>query len=87
MISSTDVGSLPFPEDFDEEKFLKGSKSFERKIFNANTIDDESIKYFEEKVVRGFINKLKMAIIFLKQTPHFYSLFFHQHHFNQNIPL
>jgi len=54
MIKSCDVGSLPFVGDV--EKFLEGATRFE--LYP----DDYSVKLFEKRVVKGFLDKLGAGI-------------------------
>ena len=54
MIKSCDVGSLPFIGDV--ERFLEGAERFE------SSPTDDSAKYFEKKVVEGFLDKLNAGL-------------------------
>jgi 5-methyltetrahydropteroyltriglutamate--homocysteine methyltransferase len=54
MIKSCDVGSLPFHNDF--KKFLEGAARFG---FHP---DDDSVKYFEKKVIQGFLDKVRIGV-------------------------
>jgi len=51
MLESYDVGSLPFEGDF--EKFCRGASA---------SPDGGDYRYFEDKVVEGFLDKLKAGI-------------------------
>lgn len=54
MIKSSDVGSLPFLGD--TKSFLDGATRFWK------CPDEDSVKYFEEMVVKGFIDKVETEI-------------------------
>ncbi|KPV64107.1 MAG: 5-methyltetrahydropteroyltriglutamate-- homocysteine methyltransferase [Candidatus Bathyarchaeota archaeon BA2] len=54
MIKSCDVGSLPFQNDI--EKFLEGAARFD--LYP----DDDSVKYFEEKLIKGFLDKVEAGV-------------------------
>jgi 5-methyltetrahydropteroyltriglutamate--homocysteine methyltransferase len=54
MIKSCDVGSLPLRNDV--EKFLEGAKNF------SLYPDDDSVKYFEKKVIEGFLDKVEAGM-------------------------
>ena len=54
MIKSCDVGSLPLIND--AERFLEGAEHFE------SSPTDDSAKYFEKKVVEGFLDKLNVGL-------------------------
>lgn len=53
MIQSYDVGSLPFTGD--EKKFLEGATRY------ASSVDD-STRYFETLVIKGFLDKAEASI-------------------------
>jgi len=53
MVESCDVGSLPFVGNIDT--FLEGARSF-------GLVNNESTKFFEDKVVSGFIDKARAGI-------------------------
>jgi len=53
MVESYDVGCLPFAGDF--RKFSEGAKRYGFSL-------DESVKYFEGKVVEGLLDKVRMGI-------------------------
>ncbi|MGQ9469752.1 MAG: hypothetical protein ACUVTD_08060 [Nitrososphaerales archaeon] len=62
-IKSYDVGSTPFVGEFD--KFSKGAMSFDSVLSLLHDTDHpsyEPIRYFEEKAIRGFLDKLKAGI-------------------------
>jgi len=54
MIKSCDVGSLPFLGD--TKKFLEGATRF--RLYPA----DDAVKYFEKKVIEGFLDKVGAGI-------------------------
>jgi 5-methyltetrahydropteroyltriglutamate--homocysteine methyltransferase len=54
MIKSCDVGSLPFQNDI--EKFLEGAAHF------GLYPDDDSVKYFEKRMIEGFLDKIEAGI-------------------------
>jgi len=62
MTTSTDVGSLPFPKKFDEDRFLRGCELFERGRFQPRSADEDEQKYFERIVCNGFIGKIASGI-------------------------
>ena len=62
MIYSTDVGSLPFPNSFNEDRFLLGCRFFEQGYFQPNSINEESVEYFEETVCSSFVDKIRSGI-------------------------
>lgn len=62
-INSYDVGSMPFIGEFD--KFSKGAMNFNSILSLLHDMDHplyEPIRYFEEKVINGFLDKLKAGI-------------------------
>jgi len=62
-IKSYDVGSMPFIGEFD--KFSRGAIIFDSMLSLLYGIDHpsyEPVKYFEEKVIKGFLDKLKAGI-------------------------
>jgi len=54
MIKSCDSGSLPFQNDI--KKFLEGAARF------SLYPDDDSVKYFEKRVIQGFLDKVEAGI-------------------------
>lgn len=62
MIASTDVGSLPYPENFNEDRFLYGCELFERRCFQSQLIDDDTQRYFERIICDGFVDKIVSGI-------------------------
>ncbi|MFP3984673.1 MAG: hypothetical protein ACLFU9_01725 [Candidatus Bathyarchaeia archaeon] len=54
MIQSCDVGSLPYTGDMD--KLLEGANHF------VHSLDTDSARFFEQKVLRSFVDKLKAGI-------------------------
>jgi len=54
MIKSCDVGSLPFQNGI--EKFLEGAARF------SLYPEDDSVKYFEKRVIEGFLDKVEAGI-------------------------
>jgi len=54
MIKSCDVGSLPFQNNV--EKFLEGAARF------GLYPNDDSVKYFEKRVIEGFLDKVEAGI-------------------------
>jgi 5-methyltetrahydropteroyltriglutamate--homocysteine methyltransferase len=54
MIKSCDAGSLPFVDDI--EKFLEGAARFD-----LHPVDD-SVKFFEKRVIEGFLGKVGVGI-------------------------
>ena len=54
MIECCDSGSLPFFGDV--EKFLEGATRF--RVYSA----DDSVEFFEKKIVEGFIDKLEAGV-------------------------
>ncbi|MGQ9460384.1 MAG: hypothetical protein ACUVRA_04055 [Candidatus Bathyarchaeaceae archaeon] len=54
MIKSCDVGSLPFHNDF--KKFLEGAARF------SSYPDDDSVRYFEKKVIQSFLDKVGVGV-------------------------
>jgi len=62
-ILSTDVGGMPIPNGFNEERFLLGCESFERSLFQPCLNDEESLKYFEKSVCDGLLDKIGSGII------------------------
>jgi len=61
-IESYDIGSMPFLGDF--EKLCRGAKSFNSllPLFYGKHSTSQSIKYFEEKVLEVFLDKLEAGI-------------------------
>ncbi|MFQ6086798.1 MAG: hypothetical protein ACE5OV_02130 [Candidatus Bathyarchaeia archaeon] len=55
MVESCDVGSLPFAGDVN--KFLEGANCF------GSSTEDLRTKYFEEKIVEGFLHKIEAGIL------------------------
>jgi len=53
MVESCDAGSLPFVGDF--QKFLEGASNYKR-------VDNDSTRFFEKKVVEGFLDKVAAGI-------------------------
>jgi 5-methyltetrahydropteroyltriglutamate--homocysteine methyltransferase len=62
MIYSTDVGSLPFPNSFNEDRFLQGCKLFEQRYFQPNSINEGLVEYFEKTVCNSFVDKMRSGI-------------------------
>lgn len=54
MTQSCDVGSMPFVGDY--ERFLEGATRFD------TSSADDSVRYFEQKVVEGFLDKVHAGI-------------------------
>jgi len=54
MIESCDVGSLPLVGD--AEKFLVGATRF------GSYLPDDSVRYFEKRVIEGFLNKVEAGM-------------------------
>lgn len=65
MIESYDVGSMPFVGDF--KKFLEGSNAYSSPSISQSL---DSAKYFEGKVVKGFLDKI-MAGLGVPNYPQF----------------
>lgn len=62
-IESYDVGSIPFIGEFD--KFSRGAMIFGSilsLLYGISHPSYESIKYFEEKIIKGFLDKLEVGI-------------------------
>ena len=61
IIKTCDVGSMPFPGNF--KKFIKGAKLIDP-LMELLHVDKESKerKYFEEKVVQNYIDKIRIGI-------------------------
>jgi 5-methyltetrahydropteroyltriglutamate--homocysteine methyltransferase len=55
MVESCDVGSLPFAGDVD--RFMEGASSY------GSLAEDLRVRYFEEKVVEGFLQKMRAGIL------------------------
>ncbi len=55
-LTSYDVGSLPFNGDF--QRFLEGARAYSSSSSSSNG----SLEYFERKVVKGLIDKIRMGI-------------------------
>ena len=53
MVQSCDAGSLPFVGDF--QKFLEGAS-------NYGLVTSEGTRFFEKKIVDGFVDKVKVGI-------------------------
>lgn len=62
MRYSTDVGSLPFPPGFDEERFLHSCELFERSRFQESRVYENSMDYFEKCVCDAFVDKICSGI-------------------------
>jgi len=55
MVESCDVGSLPFAGDVN--KFLEGANCY------GSLTEDLRSQYFEEKIVEGFLHKMKAGVL------------------------
>lgn len=61
IIKTCDVGSMPFPGNF--KKFIKGAQHIDplMELLRVNK-DSKERKYFEDKVVQNYIDKIKVGI-------------------------
>ncbi len=60
MVLTYDVGSIPFPGEF--EKFIKGSRVNPLLGLLSHRVNSVERGYFEDKVVEGFVDKIKVGI-------------------------